>query len=160
MTIWWQKLNFVFLSMKRWFQFNSRIVGTHFAGVMTLNNNYWEMITEMQSYIFRWHSRCCRFRVCVNSLIMGSKTSSKRRLIGAVQGKLNISNWSCISCSQNIVLFMTLNDRYAIMHCRACRAIGVGILGAKGGFLRLLLIIIVMMVISIIIIKIVLLWKW
>ena len=38
-----------------------------------------------------------------------------------------------MSCSQNIVLFITLNDRYAIMHCRACRAIGAGILGAKGG---------------------------
>ena len=155
MTIWWQKLNFVFLSMKRWFQFNSRIVRTHFASVVTLNN--WEMITETRSYIFRWHSRCCRFRVSVNSLIMGSKTSSKRRLIGAVQGKLNIFERSCMSCSQNIVLFITLNDRYAIMHCRACRVIGAGILGAKEGFLRLLLIIIVMMIISIIIIKIILL---
>ena len=58
-----------------------------------------------------------------------------------------------MSCSQNIVLFITLNDRYAIMHRRARRAIGAGILGAKG---RLLLIIIVM-VISIIIIKIILL---
>ena len=35
---WWQMFNFVFLSVKRWFQFNSRIVRTHFASVMTLNN--------------------------------------------------------------------------------------------------------------------------
>ena len=66
-TIWWQMFNFVFLSLKRWFQFNSRIVGTHFATVMTLNN--WEMITETRSYIFRWRSRCRPRRVCVNSLI-------------------------------------------------------------------------------------------
>ena len=44
-----------------------RIVRTHFASVMTLNN--WEMITETRSYIFRWRSRCRRRRVCVNSLI-------------------------------------------------------------------------------------------
>mgnify|MGYP000636362090 FL=1 len=43
--------NFVFLSVKRWFQFNSRIVRTHFASVMTLNNK--EMTAETQSYIFR-----------------------------------------------------------------------------------------------------------
>ena len=53
--------------MKRWFQSNSRIVKTHFASVMTLNN--WEMIAETRSYIFRWRSRCRRRRVCVNSLI-------------------------------------------------------------------------------------------
>ena len=53
--------NFVFLSLKRWFQFNSRIVGTHFASVMTLNNL--EMIAETQSYIFRWRFRCRRRRV-------------------------------------------------------------------------------------------------
>ena len=28
--------NFVFLSLKRWLQFNSRIVGIHFASVMSL----------------------------------------------------------------------------------------------------------------------------
>ena len=63
----WQMFNFVFLSLKRWFQFNSRKVRTHFATVMTLNN--WEMIAETRSYIFRWRSRCRRRRVCVNSLI-------------------------------------------------------------------------------------------
>ena len=34
-SIWWQMFNFVFLSLKRWFQLNSRIVRTYFASVMT-----------------------------------------------------------------------------------------------------------------------------
>ena len=62
-TIWWQMFNFVFLSVKRWFQFNSRIVRAHFASVMTF--------TETRSYISRWRSLCRRRRVCVNSLISG-----------------------------------------------------------------------------------------
>ena len=66
-TIWWHMFNFVFLSLKRWLQFNSRIVRTHFASVMTLNNQ--EMIPETRSYIFRWRSRLCRCRVCANSLM-------------------------------------------------------------------------------------------
>ena len=66
-SIWWQKFNFVFLSLKGWFQFNSKIVGTHFASVMTLNNL--EIIVETRSYIFRWRFRCCRLRVCLRSLL-------------------------------------------------------------------------------------------
>ena len=54
-SIWWQMFNFVFLCSKRWFQFNSRIVRTHFSRIMSLNN--WEMIAETRSYIFRWRSR-------------------------------------------------------------------------------------------------------
>ena len=54
-SIWWQMFNFVFLCPKRWFQFNSRIVRTHFSSMMTLNN--WKMIPETRSYIFRWRSR-------------------------------------------------------------------------------------------------------
>ena len=53
-SIWWQMFNFVFLCPKRRFQFNSRIVKTHFSSVMTLNN--WKMIAETRSYICRWHS--------------------------------------------------------------------------------------------------------
>ena len=34
---------------------------------MTLNN--WKMIAETRSYIFRWHSRFRRRRVCLSSLI-------------------------------------------------------------------------------------------
>ena len=37
-SICYQMFNFVFLPLKRWFQFNSRIVKTYFASVMTLNN--------------------------------------------------------------------------------------------------------------------------
>ena len=60
-------VQFFFLSLKCWFQFNSRIVGTHFASVMTLNN--WEMIAEMRSYIFRWRFRRRRRRFCLSSLL-------------------------------------------------------------------------------------------
>ena len=66
-SIWWQRSILSVLSQKRWFQFNSRIVRTHFASVMTLNNC--EIIAEMQSYIFRWRSRCRRCRICLSSLI-------------------------------------------------------------------------------------------
>ena len=48
--------NFVLLSQKPWFQFNSRIVRTHFASAITLNNC--KIIAETRSYIFRWRSRC------------------------------------------------------------------------------------------------------
>ena len=37
-SIWWQMFNFVLLCPKRWFQFNSRRVRTHFSTIMTLNN--------------------------------------------------------------------------------------------------------------------------
>ena len=65
-SIWWQMFNFVFLCPKRWFQFNSRIVRTHFSNIMTLNN--WKMIAETRSYIFRWRSRFRRPRGCLSSL--------------------------------------------------------------------------------------------
>ena len=64
---WWQMFNFVFLCPKRWFQFNSRIVRTHFSSILTLNN--WKMIAETRSYIFRWRSRFRRRRVCLSSLL-------------------------------------------------------------------------------------------
>ena len=66
-SIWWQMFNFVFLCPKRWFQFNSRIVRTHFSSTMSLNN--WKMIAERRSYIFRWRSPFRRRRVCLSSLI-------------------------------------------------------------------------------------------
>ena len=37
--VWWQMFNFVLLSLKRWFQFNSRIVWSHFANQMTSSNS-------------------------------------------------------------------------------------------------------------------------
>ena len=67
-SIWWQMFNFVFLCPKRWFQFNSRIVRTHFSNIMTLNN--WKMTAETRSYIFRWRSRSGRRRGCLSSLIL------------------------------------------------------------------------------------------
>ena len=46
-SIWWQMFNFVFLCLKRWSQFNSRIVRRHFSSIMSLNN--WKMIAEILS---------------------------------------------------------------------------------------------------------------
>ena len=66
-SIWWQMFKFVFLCPKRWFQFNSRIVGTHFSSITSLNN--WKMIAETRSYIFFWRSRFRRPRVCLSSEI-------------------------------------------------------------------------------------------
>ena len=66
-SIRWQMFNVVFLPLKRWFQFNSKIVWPHFANVMSLNNS--EIIPEMQSDIFIWRSCCRRRRVCLNSLV-------------------------------------------------------------------------------------------
>ena len=65
--IWWQMFNFVCLCPQRWFQFNSRIVKTHFLSILTLNN--WKIIAETRSYIFRWRSHSCRHRVCLSSLL-------------------------------------------------------------------------------------------
>ena len=65
-SIWWHMFNFV-LSLKSWFQFNSKTVRTHFASIMTLNN--WEMTAETQSYIFRWRS-CSRRRCLWLSSVM------------------------------------------------------------------------------------------
>ena len=66
-SVWWQMFNFVLLCPKRWFQFNSRIVRTHFSSIIPLND--WKMIAETRSYIFRWRFRICRRRVCLSSLL-------------------------------------------------------------------------------------------
>ena len=62
--------NFVALCPKRWFQFNSNIVRTHFSSIMSLNNS--KMIAETRSHIFRWRSRFRRRRVCLSSLILSA----------------------------------------------------------------------------------------
>ena len=77
-SIGWQMFNFVLLSQKRWFQFNSRIVRTHFASAMTLNNC--DIIEERRSYIFSWRSRGRRSRLCLSSLMMSDETSSVSKL--------------------------------------------------------------------------------
>ena len=69
--------NFVFLSPKRWFQFNSRIFWIHFASVMTLTN--WEMTAETRIYIFRWRSRCRRRSLCVSSLLFLRRRRRRRK---------------------------------------------------------------------------------
>jgi len=66
-SVWWQLLIFVFLCPKRWFQFNSRIVRTHISSTVT---EYWKMIAEPQSYIFRWRSRFRRCHVCLSFLMV------------------------------------------------------------------------------------------
>ena len=58
---------------RSWFQFNSRIVRTHFSSMMTLNN--WKMIAETRRYTFRWRSRFRRRRDCLSSLMFGTKQS-------------------------------------------------------------------------------------
>ena len=70
-SIWWQTLVFVFLCPKHWFQFNSRIVRTHFSSIMSLND--WKMITEMRSDIFRWRSRFRRRRACLKLPIFDNR---------------------------------------------------------------------------------------
>ena len=65
-SIRWQMFHF----LKHWFQFNSRIVRTHFSCVMTWNN--WEMIAETQIYILRWRSCFRRRCVCLRSLFCPS----------------------------------------------------------------------------------------
>jgi len=71
-SIWWHIFNFDLLSQKRWFKFNSRIVRTHFASAMTLNNC--DIIEETRTYIFRWRF-CRRRRLCLSSLL--SRRSQK-----------------------------------------------------------------------------------
>ena len=84
-SVWWQKFNFVFLSLKRWFQFNSWVVRTHFATMMTLNNS--EMTAETRSYIYRWRSRCRRRRVCVNSLFTSGDGHEKSTSLRQAQDR-------------------------------------------------------------------------
>ena len=92
-SIWWQMFNFVFLCPKRWFQFNSRIVRTHFSNIMTLNN--WKMIAKTRSDIFRWRSRFRRRRVCLSSLITTERELSACVVINFCLPVFSISRqWS------------------------------------------------------------------
>ena len=65
-STWWETFKFAFLPLKRLFQFNSRIIRTHFARLMTLKNC--EIFAETRSYIFRWRSQSRRRRLCLSSL--------------------------------------------------------------------------------------------
>ena len=101
-SIWWQMLVFVFLCPRRWFQFNSRIVRTHFSSIMTLSD--WKMIAEPRSYIFRRHSRFCRRRVSLSSLISGHK--QQRVLHGTHIVSILLSFFFLSVHSENINLCM------------------------------------------------------
>ena len=92
-SIWWQMFNFFFLSPKRWFQFNSRMLRTHFARIMTWSNR--KMVAERRSYIFRWRSRCCRRRVCLSSLILherGQTSTASHNIQNAARKIWTFSN--------------------------------------------------------------------
>ena len=90
-SIWWQMLNFVCLCPKRWFQFNSRIVRTHFSNIMTLNN--WKMIAETRSYIFRWRSRSRRRRGCLSSLILRININASAIVFSQTKTKKRRKPW-------------------------------------------------------------------
>ena len=55
-STWRQIFMLIFLSLRRWFRFNSRILRTKFANMVIGNND--EMIAQTRSYILRWSSRC------------------------------------------------------------------------------------------------------
>jgi len=91
-SIWWHMFNFVFLCPKRWFQFNSRIVGTHFSSITSLNN--WKVIAETRSYTFRWRSRFRRRRVCLSSLLSNANHCTHLLLLRSFQSMpLLVDNW-------------------------------------------------------------------
>ena len=68
-TIWWKcSILSSYVPSAAWFQFNSRIVRTAFWNLMT-SINYWKMIAETWSDIFRWRSRFRGRRACLSSLL-------------------------------------------------------------------------------------------
>ena len=99
----WQMFNVVFLCPKRSFQFNSRIVRTHFSSMMTLNN--WKMIAETRSFIFKRCSRFRRRRVCLSSLMR----FCRRRNPAAVNFSLSAFTWR---------LFVAINVKAHFVHQR------------------------------------------
>ena len=113
---WWQMFSFVPLCPKRWFQFNSRIVKTHFSSIMSLNN--WQMIAE--SYIFRWSSRFRRRRFCLSSLIknanlMRQATIRKIDIWGCCRIRLApfiVSAWNHVTVLSTEVFFFRLGVRF------------------------------------------------
>jgi len=108
-SIWWQMFNFVVLCLrrcpKRRFQFNSRIVRTHFSNITTLNN--WKMIAETRSYIFWWRSRFRRRRGCLSSLL-GNLNNHKD------DGNRNVTNlhiWQF-----KTIILHTLHVHFSFLH--------------------------------------------
>ena len=105
-----------YICPKRWFQFNSRIVRTHFSSKMTLNNC--EIIAETGSYIFRWRSRFSRRRVCLSSLIALFGRRSCQLFKRPLPWKLLLENWSqihifcCCCCSWKVLFAIYFATRY------------------------------------------------
>ena len=105
-SIWWQMLSFV-LCPNCWFQFNSRIVRTHFSSIMSLNN--WKVVAETRSHMFRWRSRFRRRRVCLSSLLLREATLWGRagcdnRLIHSPPRVSSSRNKSSAEISQSEIL--------------------------------------------------------
>ena len=102
-TTWWaydDKCS-ILSYLKRWFQFNSRIVKAHFSGIMTLNN--WKMIAETRSDIFRWRFRFRRRRVCLSFLLIlpyerpTGPGSTWQTIWFAIEGRHYMASWELIS---------------------------------------------------------------
>ena len=108
-SIWRQIFSFVFLcpTAKRWFQFNFRIVRTHFSSIMTLNN--WKMIVETRSYIFRWRSRFRRRRVCLSSLFRQMHCCLRDYL-------LRNSSWKIVLTLPKVSLCQSYQFTVAMLH--------------------------------------------
>ena len=58
--------NFVFLSLKRWFQSNSKIVGTHFASVMNYDCRKTKLHFQMEFLLL---STSCWLKLSINNRI-------------------------------------------------------------------------------------------
>ena len=103
----WQMLNFILLCPKCWFQFNSRIVRTHFSSIMSLNNS--KMIAETRSHIFRWRSRFRRRRVCLSSLFPRELTTreSGNRFDACTPGSRGLQREKCLRTNRNKRLLHT-----------------------------------------------------
>jgi len=93
-SMWWQMFNFFLLCPKRWFQFNSLIVRTHFWSIMILNN--WKMMAETRSYVFRWRSRFHPI-IEVNAATKEPKVKSLKRSYGNPEG----SDWISYKWKRN-----------------------------------------------------------
>ena len=104
-SIWWQMINVVCLSPKRWFQFNSRIVRTHFSSLMTLNN--WNMIIETRSYIFRWRSCFRRRRVCLSSLMSSQTETTTKKSTNAkiILNQVKQEMFACVGGGGGVLSF-------------------------------------------------------
>ena len=71
-TIWWQMFNFVFLCSKGWFQFNSRIVRTHFSSKTVWITEKWLQKREVTLMTFSLSSTSCLLKLPNNNGFIGN----------------------------------------------------------------------------------------